>query len=95
MRLTWISRSASPPSGPLAVGEDGRGRERVGGQTISASASARSRCSGVCEYWWVRRDERSGKERSHAEQLYWERVWAEDREWAYRRRTGRSSEQQN
>lgn len=74
MMSTWISLW---PSCCLSVwlGEEGRGRdrERDGGHTISASASARSRCSGVWECWWVRSDESRGKERSQAEQLNWER----------------------
>lgn len=74
MMSTWISLW---PSRCLSacLGEEGRGRdrERDGGHTISASASASRRCSGVWECWWVRSDESRGKERSQAEQLNWER----------------------
>lgn len=75
MRLTWISRSASSRSRPLAPGEAGRGRESEsdGGHTISASASASSLCSGVWECWCVSSDDSSEKERSQAEQLNCER----------------------
>jgi len=78
--LTWISLW---PSCCLSasLGEEGRGRDREkeGGHTISASASASRRCSGVWECWWVRSEERRGKERSQAEQLNCERD-CDDRE---------------
>lgn len=74
MMSTWISLW---PSCCLSgwLGEEGSGRdsEREGGHTISASASARRRCSGVWVCWWVRSEDRRGKERSQAEQLNWER----------------------
>lgn len=75
MMSTRISRWSSCCLSAWPGGEEGMGRDREsdGGHTISASASARSRCSGVCECWWVSSDDSSGKERSQAEQLNWER----------------------
>ena len=89
MMSTWISLW---PSCCLSawLGEEGRGRdrEREGGHTISASASARRRCSGVWECWWVRSEESRGKERSQAEQLNWERDW-DERECIWTNKRGR------
>lgn len=93
IRLTWISPWVSWCWSPW-LGEQGRGRERDrdAGQTISASASARRRCSGVWECWWVSREERRVKERSHAEQLNWERDWEGEREWTWRGSRGREED---